>query len=161
MDQSDHWEPPSGELSRGKLKKKGAILCDIIDGWCTCMELLSFPIIIATKIFIGNLSAMGRDWIIKKINGPMMNRGQLPTNSYLITVALVATQVPRFSFRDKKISGLAWGSNPHTHISGLMLYQLSYQASGSKLVGMKGIQVLVLGAHYIRNLLPFMEHPWQ
>ena len=60
-------------------------------------------------------------------------------------------QVPRFSFREKKISGLEWGSNPHTHISGVMLYQLSYQALGSKLVGRKGIQVLVLGAHYIRN----------
>ena len=41
--------------------------------------------------------------------------------------------------------------NPHTHISGVMLYQLSYQALGSKLVGRKGIQVLVLGAHYIRK----------
>ena len=60
-------------------------------------------------------------------------------------------QVPGFSFREKKISGFEWGSNPHTHISGVMLYQLSYQALGSKLVGRKGIQVLVLGAHYIRN----------
>ena len=53
----------------------------------------------------------------------------------------------------KKISGLEWRSNPHTHISGVMLYQVSYQALESKLVGRKGIQVLVLGAYYyyIRN----------
>ena len=36
-------------------------------------------------------------------------------------------QVPRF-FPKKKISGLRWESNPHLHISGVMLYQLSYQA---------------------------------
>ena len=71
------------------------------------------------------------------------------------------TQVPRFSFRKKKISGLEWGLNPHTHISGVMLYQLSYQALGSKLVRRKGIQVLALGAHYIRKNISLMEHPWQ
>ena len=49
------------------------------------------------------------------------------------------------------MSGLEWGSNLHTHISDLLLYQLSYQALGSKLVGRKGIQVLALGAHYIRK----------
>ena len=58
------------------------------------------------------------------------------------------TQALRFFM--EKISGLEWGSNPHTHISGVMLYQLSYQAPGSKMVGRKGIQVLILGAHYIR-----------
>ena len=35
------------------------------------------------------------------------------------------TQVPRFSFQKKKISELEWGLNPHTHISGVMLYQPS------------------------------------
>ena len=38
-------------------------------------------------------------------------------------------------FSWKKVSGLEWGSNPHFHISGVMLYQLSYQAPGSKVVG--------------------------
>ena len=72
-----------------------------------------------------------------------------------LTVALFL-QVPRFYSR-KQISGLEWGSNPHTHISGVMLYQLSYmymyQALGSKVVGRiytKRIQALVLGAHSIR-----------
>ena len=36
----------------------------------------------------------------------------------------------------------------NTHISSVMLY---YQALASKVVGRKGIQVLVLGAHYIRK----------
>ena len=36
-------------------------------------------------------------------------------------------QVPRF-FSEEKISGLRWELNPHLHISGVMLYQLSYQA---------------------------------
>ena len=36
-------------------------------------------------------------------------------------------QVPRF-FSEEKISGLRRESNPHLHISGVMLYQLSYQA---------------------------------
>ena len=67
-----------------------------------------------------------------------------------ITVALVYKSQD-FLSREKKISGLEWGSNPHTQISGVMLYQLSYQALGSKLVGRKGIQVLVLGAHYTRK----------
>ena len=31
--------------------------------------------------------------------------------------------------------------NPHTHISGTMLYQVSYQAPGSKVVERKGIQL--------------------
>ena len=53
-------------------------------------------------------------------------------------------------FQGKQTLGLEWGSNPYTHISGVMLYQLSYQLSyqalGSKVVGRKGVQVLVLGA---------------
>ena len=50
---------------------------------------------------------------------------------------------------------VTWGeSNPHIHISGAMLYQLSYQAPGSKVVGRKSMQVLVLGANYtkLRNI---------
>ena len=77
-----------------------------------------------------------------------------PTDiEYSVYYCSTCIQVPRFSFREKQISGLEWGSNLHTHISSVMLYQLSYQAPGSKLVGRKGIhvQVLVLGAHYIRN----------
>ena len=38
-----------------------------------------------------------------------------------------------------------------------MLYQLSYQALGSKVVGSKGLQVLVLSAHSI-GLTSLMEH---
>ena len=63
--------------------------------------------------------------------------------SILLTVALVYKS--RDLFPEKKTSGLEWGSNPHTHISSVMLYQLSYQALGSKVVGRKGTQVLVLG----------------
>ena len=59
-------------------------------------------------------------------------------------------QVPRF-FSLEKISGLEWESNPHSHISGVMLYQLSYQAPWEQGGGKEGIQVLVLGAHYIRR----------
>ena len=56
-----------------------------------------------------------------------------------------------FFFLGKKISGLEWESNPHSHISGVMLYQLSYQAPWEQGGGKEGIQVLVLGAHYIRR----------
>ena len=38
-------------------------------------------------------------------------------------------------FSGKKVSGLEWGLSPHTHISDVMLYQLSYQALGSNMVG--------------------------
>ena len=39
-------------------------------------------------------------------------------------------------FSSEKISGLRWESNPHLHISGVMLYQLSYQALlGARLWG--------------------------
>ena len=64
-----------------------------------------------------------------------------------LTVALVYKSQDFFR---EKTSGLEWESNPHTHISGVMLYQLSYQALGSKVVGRKGIQVLVLGAHFLK-----------
>ena len=37
-------------------------------------------------IIIGNLPAMGRGWV-----GPMMNRGQLPTNSYLTVIGMHLT----------------------------------------------------------------------
>ena len=39
---------------------------------------------------------------------------------------------PKIFFLGKEISGLEWELNLHTHISGVMLYQLSYQALGSK-----------------------------
>ena len=77
---------------------------------------------------------------------PSSTQGSVYTKGHVPHCCSTCIQVPRFSFREKKISGLEWGSNPHTHISGVMLYQLSYQA-----LGRKGIQVLVLGAHYIRK----------
>ena len=43
-------------------------------------------------------------------------------------------QVPR-SFSEEKTLGLEWGSNPQPHISGMMLYQLSYQAPWEQVVG--------------------------
>ena len=61
------------------------------------------------------------------------------------------TYKSRDFFPWKKISGLEWESNPHSHISGVMLYQLSYQAPWKQGGGKEGIQVLVLGAHYIRR----------
>ena len=57
----------------------------------------------------------------------------------------------RFFYSLEKISRLEWESNPHSHISGVMLYQLSYQAPWEQGGGKEGIQVLVLGAHYIRR----------
>ena len=42
-----------------------------------------------------------------------------------------------------KISGLEWGLNPHTHISDVTLYQLNYQAPGSKMVGEEEILGLI------------------
>ena len=38
---------------------------------------------------------------------------------------------------------LEWELNPQPHISGVMLYQLSYQAPWEKCGGEEGIQVLV------------------
>ena len=74
----------------------------------------------------------------------------IATKKYMHNIINCSTciQIPRF-FPEKKTSGLEWGSNPYTHISGVMLYQLSYQALGNKVVGRKGIQVLVLGAHFL------------
>ena len=60
----------------------------------------------------------------------------------MITVALVYKSRDFSSW--KKISGLEWESNPHSHISGVMLYQLSYQAPWEQGGGKEGIQVLVL-----------------
>ena len=78
-----------------------------------------------------------------------------------LTLALVYKSRDCFFLGKKNLSlGIQWGSNPHTHISSVMLYQLSYQALGSKVVGRKGIQVLVLGAHSIRLTFLIMEHPW-
>ena len=39
------------------------------------------------------------------------------------------TYVQVQDFFRENISGLEWGWNPHTHISDVMLYQLSYQGS--------------------------------
>ena len=66
-------------------------------------------------------------------------------------------QVPR-SFSKEKILGLEWGLNPQPHISSVMLYQLSYQAPLEQGGGEEGIQVLVLGAHYIKYA-SLMKHP--
>ena len=63
---------------------------------------------------------------------------------YIIHSCSTCIQVQRCSFLAKKISGLEWGSNPHTHISGMMLYQLSYQAFGSRVVGGK-LKVSLIG----------------
>ena len=46
------------------------------------------------------------------------------------------------------IKQLDWIEPTHS-----MLYQLSYQTPGSKMVGRKGIQVLILGVHYIKLLV--------
>ena len=78
----------------------------------------------------------------------VVNR-EVDFKNLIAAVALVEKSHDFFS--GKKISGLEWGLNPHLHISGVMLYQLSYQALGSKVVGRKSIQVLVLGAHYFRT----------
>ena len=40
-------------------------------------------------------------------------------------------------FSEDKISGLRWESNPHLHISSVMLYQLSYHIfSSEKILGL-------------------------
>ena len=71
---------------------------------------------------------------------------------FLLTAALLYLSSPKILFREITL-GLEWGSNPHPHISSVMLYQLSYQALAivSKAVGRKGIQMLVLGAHSIKS----------
>ena len=67
-------------------------------------------------------------------------------------------QVPRFLSKEKSL-GLEWESDPQSHTSGVMLYQLSYQAPWEQGGGEEGIQVLALGAHYIKRT-SLMEHPW-
>ena len=45
---------------------------------CVCVCMCVFVgSCLAIKVFIGNLPAMGRGWVIIKYR-PMMNRGQLP-----------------------------------------------------------------------------------
>ena len=66
---------------------------------------------------------------------------------------------PQDLFWGKNTLGLEWGSNPQPHISSVMFYQLSYQAPCEQHGGEEGIQVLVLGAHYIKYP-SLMEHPW-
>ena len=58
-------------------------------------------------------------------------------------------QVPR-SFSKEKNLGLKWELNPQPHISSAVLYQLSYQAPWEQGGEEEDIQVLVLGAHYIK-----------
>ena len=84
----------------------------------------------------------------------------LPKNQQLIILSSsTCMQVPRF-FSRKKTLGLEWGSNPQPHISGVMLYQLSYQAPWEECSEEEGIQVLVLGAHYIKiNILLLWNTP--
>ena len=69
-------------------------------------------------------------------------------------VTILVALVSKFQdlFPRKKTLGLEWGSNPQPHISGVMLYQLSYQAPWEQGGGEEGIhcQVLVRGAHYIK-----------
>ena len=61
-------------------------------------------------------------------------------------------QIPK-SFSEEKTPGLEWRSNPQPHISGVMLYQLlSYRAPWEQGGREEGIQVLVLGAHYIKDI---------
>ena len=61
----------------------------------------------------------------------------LSCNVMLILASLVGVTVKHTpvslvyksqDFSEEKISGLGWESNPHLHISGVLLYQLSYQA---------------------------------
>ena len=60
-------------------------------------------------------------------------------------------RVPR-SFSKEKISKPELESNPQplSHISGVMLYHLSYQALWEQGGSKEGMQVLILGAHYIK-----------
>ena len=76
-----------------------------------------------------------------------------------LTVALVSKSQDLFLRRKKKQKtlGLEWKLNPQPHISGVMLYQLSYQAFWEQGCGEEGIQVLVLGAHYIKMVCSIRE----
>ena len=62
------------------------------------------------------LSPLALGWMLQPSG---LTTSQIQTSNTCI-------QVPRF-FLKKKISGLGWESNPHLHISGVLLYQLSYQ----------------------------------
>ena len=67
----------------------------------------------------------------------------------MITVALIYKY--QDFFPGKVNLGTRVGIEPtHSHLR-CDSYQLHYRALGSELVGRKGIQVVVLGAHYIRN----------
>ena len=63
------------------------------------------------------LSPLALGWMLQPSG---LTTSQIQTSNTCI-------QVPRF-FSEEKISGLGWESNPHLHISGVLLYQLSYQA---------------------------------
>ena len=72
------------------------------------------------------------------------------TINLFFSIALVY-KCQYFLSRKGKSQDLSEDQIHNTHISGAIFYQLSYQVPGSKLVGRNGIQVLILGAYYIRK----------
>ena len=70
----------------------------------------------------------------------------------LIISCSTCIQVRRF-FHEKRSQDLSWDwTRMYTCISGVMLYQLSYLALGSKVVGRKDIKMLVFGAHVFHQI---------